>query len=41
MKHRGEPLRLPTGEARTFLEDGDQVTLRAYAERRSAPHRIR
>ncbi len=25
-----EPLRLPTGELRRFLEDGDQVTLRAY-----------
>ncbi len=27
----GEPLCLPTGELRTFLEDGDQVILRAYS----------
>jgi fumarylacetoacetase len=27
----GEPLCLPTGELRTFLEDGDQVIFRAYA----------
>ena len=25
------PIALPTGEARTFLEDGDEVTLRAVA----------
>ena len=31
MKHRAEPLRLPTGEQRPFLQDGDQVTFRAYA----------
>jgi fumarylacetoacetase len=31
MKHRREPLRLPTGEARSFLENGDRVTFRAYA----------
>jgi fumarylacetoacetase len=37
MKHRSEPLRLPTGEVRTFLEDGDQVTFRAYAEREGLP----
>ena len=30
MKHRGEPVKLPTGETRTFLEDGDEVTLRGY-----------
>ena len=29
MKHRKEPVRLPTGETRTFLEDGDRITLRA------------
>jgi fumarylacetoacetase len=33
MKHRSEPVTLPTGERRTFLEDGDEVILRAYCER--------
>ena len=28
-----EPLELPTGERRAFLENGDQVIMRAYAER--------
>lgn len=28
-----EPLELPGGERRTFLEDGDEVTLRAWCER--------
>jgi len=37
MKHRAEPLRLPTGETRAFLEDGDEVTLRAFAEREGLP----
>jgi fumarylacetoacetase len=37
MKHRGEPVRLPSGEARTFLEDGDRVTFRAYAAREGLP----
>jgi fumarylacetoacetase len=37
MKHRGEPVHLPTGEVRTFLEDGDQVTFRAYATREGLP----
>jgi fumarylacetoacetase len=32
-----EPIRLPTGELRRFLEDGDQVTLRAYCERPGLP----
>lgn len=27
-----EPVRLATGEARTFLEDGDEVTLKAWCE---------
>jgi fumarylacetoacetase len=31
-----EPLTLPTGETRTFLEDGDEVTLRGFAEREGA-----
>src|SRR5204863_179580 len=29
-----EPLELPTGERRAFVEDGDEVILRGYAERR-------
>lgn len=28
-----EPLRLPNGESRTFLEDGDEVVLTGYCER--------
>jgi fumarylacetoacetase len=28
-----EPLELPTGEQRAFLADGDEVTMRGYAER--------
>jgi fumarylacetoacetase len=28
-----EPLQLPTGETRKFLEDGDEITLRAFCER--------
>jgi fumarylacetoacetase len=28
-----EPLSLPTGETRTFLQDGDEVTIRGYCER--------
>lgn len=31
-----EPIRLPTGELRKFLEDGDKVILRGYAEREGA-----
>jgi fumarylacetoacetase len=31
-----EPFTLPNGETRTFLEDGDEVTLAAYAEREGA-----
>ena len=27
-----QPVELPTGEARTFLEDGDEITLRAWCE---------
>ncbi|HET6205552.1 MAG TPA: fumarylacetoacetase [Terracidiphilus sp.] len=37
MKHRAEPVRLPTGETRTFLEDGDQVTFRAYTQTEGLP----
>ena len=32
-----QPLELPTGEKRTFLEDGDEVTLRGYCERAGLP----
>jgi fumarylacetoacetase len=31
-----EPLTLPTGETRGFLEDGDEVIMRGYAERSGA-----
>ncbi|MGA9587918.1 MAG: fumarylacetoacetase [Terracidiphilus sp.] len=37
MKHRAGPLRLPTGETRTFLEDGDQVTFRGYCDKPALP----
>ena len=37
MKHRAQPLTLPTGETRTFLEDGDEVILRGYCERPGLP----
>jgi len=32
LKPNLDPLRLPAGELRRFLEDGDQVTLRAYCQ---------
>jgi fumarylacetoacetase len=28
-----EPLELPTGETRRFLEDGDEIIIRGYCER--------
>jgi len=37
MKHRAEPLRLPTGETRVFLEDGDEVIFRAFAQQEGLP----
>jgi fumarylacetoacetase len=37
MKHRAGPVPLPSGEVRGFLEDGDQVTFRAYAAREGLP----
>jgi fumarylacetoacetase len=37
MKHRANPVRLPSGETRTFLEDGDQVTFRACTQREGLP----
>ncbi len=33
----GEPVRLPGGETRTYLEDGDRITLRGYAQRSGMP----
>jgi fumarylacetoacetase len=32
-----EPITLPTGETRRFLEDGDEVTFRGYCERAGCP----
>jgi fumarylacetoacetase len=29
-RHTFEPVCLPTGEVRTFLEDGDRISLRGY-----------
>ena len=37
MKHRAEPVRLPTGETRTFLEDGDEVIFRGFCQRAGLP----
>ena len=31
-----KPIALPNGETRTFLEDGDTLTLRGYCERAGA-----
>jgi fumarylacetoacetase len=31
-----EPINLPTGETRTFLQDGDEIILRGYCERTGA-----
>lgn len=36
-KHNSTPVQLPGGETRTFLEDGDTVTFRAYAQREGLP----
>ena len=36
-KLNAEPIRLPSGEVRTFLEDGDQITFRAYAQKPGLP----
>jgi len=36
-KHNPEPIRLPTGETRVFLEDGDQITFRAHAHKQGLP----
>jgi fumarylacetoacetase len=32
LEKRGQPIQLPDGETRTWLEDGDRITLRAYAQ---------
>ena len=32
-----EPLQLPTGETRAFLDDGDEVILRGHCERHGHP----
>ena len=32
-----EPLELPTGETRTFLQDGDEVIMRGWCEREGVP----
>ena len=32
-----EPLRLPSGEVRSFLEDGDEITFRGFCEREGLP----
>jgi fumarylacetoacetase len=32
-----EPLKLPSGEQRTFLEDGDEVTFSGFCEREGLP----
>ena len=37
-KRGAEPLDLPTGERRGFLEDGDEVILRGYCEREGRVH---
>ena len=36
-QRRPEPIHLPTGEVRRFLEDGDRVTLRAYCQKPGLP----
>ena len=35
--HSSGPIRLPNGEVRTYLEDGDQVTFRAYTQKAGLP----
>lgn len=37
MKHRKEPIRLPTEETRIFLEDGDRITFRGSCQRAGLP----
>ena len=35
-RNGAEPLSLPTGEQRTYLEDGDEITLRGFCQREGA-----
>lgn len=37
MKHRAQPLQVPSGEVRTFLEDGDRITFRGHCEAPGLP----
>jgi fumarylacetoacetase len=37
MKHRANPLRLPDGEMRSFLADGDRVVFRGYCQKPGLP----
>jgi fumarylacetoacetase len=37
MQHNAQSVQLPGGESRTFLEDGDRVTFRAYTSREGLP----
>jgi fumarylacetoacetase len=37
MKHRAEPIRLPTGESRSFLADGDRIIFRGYCKKPDLP----
>jgi fumarylacetoacetase len=37
MTHNPDPIYLPSGEVRRFLEDGDEVTFRAYAHKAGLP----
>ncbi|MGB8031006.1 MAG: fumarylacetoacetase [Terracidiphilus sp.] len=36
-RHNPEPIRLPNGEIRTFLEDGDRVTMRGFCQKAGLP----
>ncbi len=36
-RHGAEPIELPTGELRKFLDDGDEVIFRGYCEREGYP----
>jgi fumarylacetoacetase len=36
-RHNSEPFCLPSGELRTFLEDGDRITLRGYCHQAGLP----
>jgi fumarylacetoacetase len=36
-RHNLLPINLPSGEVRTFLEDGDRVTMRGYCQKTELP----